>query len=138
MMERKEWMKQFMKDLDEKMDAKFERKVKKNGHPLHPVNNDHEVSVHEDDTTSSSYQVKQARTLKILVNSCDGDKVRINVPLSMGRMILKKGSKLSRKWNDALDEQDTDMILNMVEQGQIGEILNVESANGDTVIIRVE
>ncbi|MFP4078015.1 MAG: hypothetical protein ACLFUQ_02580 [Candidatus Izemoplasmataceae bacterium] len=137
MKERQEWMKQALKEFEEKMDAKFNRKEKADNHPVHHGTDNHEVTLNKDNP-SSPIQGQSTRMLKILVNSGDGDKVRINVPLKIGKTILMKGSKLSGRWVNALDEQDADMIMEMIDQGHIGEIVNVESADGDTVIIKVE
>jgi hypothetical protein len=75
------------------------------------------------------------RMLRIYVDSHDGDKVRIQVPIEFAKL-LKTG-----KFNiDAIEDFDIDidMLLQMINSGVIGELVNVESADGDTVIIVVE
>ncbi|MCK7486865.1 MAG: hypothetical protein MZU97_16220 [Bacillus subtilis] len=75
------------------------------------------------------------RMLRIYVDSHDGDKVRIQVPIEFAKL-LKTG-----KFNiDAIEDFDIDidMLLQMINSGVIGELVNVESADGDTVKIVVE
>jgi hypothetical protein len=75
------------------------------------------------------------RMLRIYVDSKDGDKVRIQVPIEFAKL-LKTG-----KFNiDAIEDFDIDidMLLQMINSGVIGELVNVESADGDTVKIVVE
>ncbi|HZK41626.1 MAG TPA: helix-turn-helix transcriptional regulator [Clostridia bacterium] len=76
--------------------------------------------------------------LKIVVDSSDGDKVRINVPLAL-LSILEGSDKSSFNINGInLAAADWDKILEMIEQGVLGKLLEVESADGDHVEIFVE
>lgn len=75
------------------------------------------------------------RMLRIYVDSHDGDKVRIQVPIEFAKL-LKTG-----KFNiDAIQDFDIDidMLLQMINSGVIGELVNVVSADGDVVKIVVE
>lgn len=80
---------------------------------------------------------------KIIVNSTDGDKVRINLPMPLVRMGLALGMKLPQvsgntALGDALSVIDIPQILAMVEKGVIGKLIEVESKKGDVVEISVE
>ena len=74
--------------------------------------------------------------LKIRVNSSDGDKVNINLPIPLVKAALELGMKLPQvSGNDALQNIDFNQILLMVDNGLIGKLVEVESADGDTVSI---
>lgn len=80
---------------------------------------------------------------KINVNSTDGDKVRVNLPMPLVRMGLELGMKLpqineNESLKGVLADIDLDQILLMVEKGVIGKLVEVESAKGDIVEIVVE
>lgn len=136
MNEKQEWMKQIMKDVEDKVNAKLNRTQE---HGNHPVTHDQPVEKKTfENNERSSVQERQGRSLKILVSSDEGDKVRINVPLKLGKWMLQKSSKFSGKWAEALDENDVAMIMAMIDEGHIGEIVNVESSDGDTVIVKID
>lgn len=81
--------------------------------------------------------------LKILVSSADGDNVKINLPLPLLQVLLKSGVSVASfggRKASSLDTADIDWnaILLMVEQGTIGKLMEVSSADGDVVEIVVE
>lgn len=138
MKEKQEFMKEFMKEFEEKMNARFNRSQNDDSEASNAVTNRDSAQDVITKQEDQPHPGKKNRSLKILVDSQDGDKVRINLPLKVGKLVLSKGSKLSGKWTEALDEEDLDMVMDMIDQGHIGEIVNVSSADGDTVIIKVE
>ena len=77
--------------------------------------------------------------LRIAVKSTDGDVVRINLPLAILEVALESGVGISQlSNNDTLKNIDLGKILNMVKQGAIGNLIDIESADGNTVQIFVE
>lgn len=77
--------------------------------------------------------------LKINILSTDGDKVRINLPLSIIKVCLETGIALPNiNGKDSLKNIDFNQIFTMIEAGIIGKLVEVESADGDTVSITVE
>jgi len=77
--------------------------------------------------------------LRLIVNSSDGDKVRINVPVSLLIAGLELGVEPQITMNhDALKSIDFQQLINMIEKGVIGKLLEVESSDGDIVEIFVE
>ena len=74
------------------------------------------------------------KMLKILVDSEDGDKVRVQIPVEFAKLL--KTTKFNGKVNDL--DIDVDAIVQMVTNGVEGEIVNIESADGDKVRIFVE
>lgn len=78
-------------------------------------------------------------TLKIIVNSADGDKVRVNLPLALVKICLETGIKMPQISGAAsLKDIDLNQILLLAEQGVIGELVSVDSADGDHVVIVIE
>ncbi|MBN2540012.1 MAG: hypothetical protein JXB08_00650 [Bacilli bacterium] len=77
----------------------------------------------------------QFKMLKVLVDSADGDEVRIELPVEFAKLL--KNKKLTRINEDDLDI-DIDALIQMINTGVVGEIVNVKSADGDIVKIIVE
>jgi transcriptional regulator with XRE-family HTH domain len=77
--------------------------------------------------------------LRIIVNSHEGDKVKVNLPISLIKVGLEIGMQMPQvSNNDSLKEIDFKQIMALVESGVIGKIVEIESANGDFVEIIVE
>ena len=76
---------------------------------------------------------------RIVIDSGEGDKVRINLPLGLIQVAMDAGMELPQmSGNDALKNIDFKQILDLVKQGVMGNLLEVESAEGDLVRIFVE
>ena len=76
---------------------------------------------------------------KIRVDSSEGDKVTLNLPLKIVKLGLKMGMQMPQiNGNAALEGIDFEEIIKLVEEGMVGEILTVESSEGDHVRIYVE
>ena len=77
--------------------------------------------------------------LRIVVDSSDGDKVRVNLPMALVQVALDSGMEMPQiSGNDALSRIDWNQIMQMISQGAIGNLVEVESSDGDTVRIFVE
>ena len=77
--------------------------------------------------------------LRIIVDSSDGDKVRVNLPLALVQVALEIGMEMPQiSGNDALKGIDFGKIIQLVQQGVVGNLVEVESSDGDTVRIFVE
>lgn len=77
--------------------------------------------------------------LKIVVESLEGDKIKINLPLSLIQAAIDMGIGMPEiSGNDSLKNIDLNKILELVKQGVIGNLLEVESAEGDIIKIFVE
>lgn len=79
-------------------------------------------------------------TLRIYVNSPDGDRVKVNLPMSLVKVAQEIGVDLSAGigGSEVLTKVDMGKIVEMVEKGMIGKIVEVESSDGDTVEVVVE
>ena len=77
--------------------------------------------------------------LRIIVDSSDGDKVRINLPMALVQVALDMGTEMPQiSGKEALKNIDLNQIMELVRQGAIGKLVEVESVDGDTVRIFVE
>lgn len=77
--------------------------------------------------------------LRIVVDSCDGDKVRVNLPMALVQVAMEMGMEMPQiSGSDALKSIDWTQIMNLVRHGAMGNLIEVESADGDTVRIFVE
>jgi len=78
--------------------------------------------------------------LRIKVNSADGDKVRVNLPIALLRALSSSGIDIAAQYSgmDSLKGIDMEKIMELVENGTVGKIVEIESSDGDIVEIVVE
>ncbi len=78
--------------------------------------------------------------LRIYVNSGDGDRVKINLPMSLVKVGLEIGMDFSTNMggSNAVKGIDFNKLIDLVQQGAIGKLVEVESSDGDIVEIVVE
>ena len=77
--------------------------------------------------------------LRLVVDSAAGDKVRINLPMALVMAAMDMGVTVPQiSGNDALKNVDLRQIVELVRQGAAGNLLEVESGEGDIVRIFVE
>ena len=77
--------------------------------------------------------------LKINILSADGDKVKVNIPLSIIKLCIDAGMELPNiNGKDSLKNIDFNQVFMLINAGVIGKLVEVESADGDTVSITVE
>lgn len=77
--------------------------------------------------------------LKIIVDSSEGDRVRVNLPMGLVKIALDSGMKLPEfNGSDALKNVDFKQIITLVEQGVMGELVAIDSQDGDHIVILVE
>ncbi|HOO44221.1 MAG TPA: hypothetical protein PKU69_04030 [Bacillota bacterium] len=89
----------------------------------------------EPEIISAPKKKDQFKMLKVLVDSADGDEVRIELPIEFAKLL--KNKKLTHI-DDADLDIDVDSLIQMINAGVVGEIVNVKSADGDIVKIVVE
>ena len=76
---------------------------------------------------------------KINVDSSEGDRVRVKLPVSIIKICLESGVAMpSINGKDILSQIDFVKIFALVEQGVIGELISVDSADGDKIRVVVE
>ena len=78
-------------------------------------------------------------TLRVYVDSADNDRVRVNLPVALIRVLVESDGTQNllagNKWAKGIDFKE---IFKLVEQGLLGELVTVDSAEGDHVRIVVE
>ena len=81
-------------------------------------------------------------TLRVRVISTKGDKVKVNLPMSLVKVGLELGIDIAPNYAggnlDALRNLDLAKIMDLAERGVIGKLVEVESAEGDIVEVVVE
>lgn len=77
---------------------------------------------------------------RIKVLSSDGDKVRVNLPLPLLKMMMNTGASMQLGDTDlsSLRNIDWDSLFAMIDNGVMGKLVEVESGDGDFVEIYVE
>ena len=78
----------------------------------------------------------QFKMLKVFVDSADGDEVRVVLPIEFAKLL--KGKNFGGRIGDSDLDIDVDMLIQMINSGLVGELVNVKSANGDIVKVVVE
>lgn len=77
--------------------------------------------------------------LRIIVDSAAGDKVRINFPLALAQAAIDMGVELPNiSGSPAMKNINLKQIMELVQRGAMGNLVEVESADGDIVHILVE
>ena len=77
--------------------------------------------------------------LRITVDSAEGDKVRVNLPMALMEIAMEIGMEMPQiNGNEALKGIDMKKVLEMVRLGFVGNLVEVDSADGDRVRIFVE
>lgn len=76
---------------------------------------------------------------RIVVNSHEGDKVRVNLPVTLIQAGIEMGMNMPEfNGKEVLKGIDLEQILRLVENGVMGKLVEVDSADGDHVEIFVE
>ena len=77
--------------------------------------------------------------LRIVMTSSDGDSLRVNLPLTLVEAAINSGISLPQvSGNDAFKNIDWAQIFALVKQGAIGNLVEMESSDGDSMQIFVE
>ena len=77
--------------------------------------------------------------LRIVIDSCEGDKVRVNLPMGLVQAAVDMGMEMPQvSGNNTLKEIDWKQIMDLVRHGAMGNLVEIESADGDTVRVFVE
>lgn len=77
--------------------------------------------------------------IRLVINSSDGDKIKINLPMALVKLgIAISGENSMKIGNVDLKNIDFDQVLEMASLGVIGKLLEIESTDGDVVEIYAE
>ncbi|URZ17881.1 SHOCT-like domain-containing protein [Clostridium felsineum] len=79
------------------------------------------------------------KMLKIKVNSASGDNVDIKLPIKLIKTLLNTLGKLPIKDSTpGMENIDLNVISEAIDEGLVGKIIDVKSANGDIVEVVIE
>ena len=77
--------------------------------------------------------------LRVTLDSAAGDKIRVNLPMALVEIAMEIGMEMPQiNGNDALKGIDMKKVLEMVRLGFVGNLLEMDSADGDRIRIFVE
>ena len=77
--------------------------------------------------------------LRITVDSADGDRVRVNLPIALVEVAMEIGMEMPQiNGNEAMKSIDLKKVLEMVRLGCVGNLVEVDSSGGDKVRVFVE
>lgn len=77
--------------------------------------------------------------MRIKVLSSNGDDVSVNLPMTIILLAIEKGLSLPQiGGKEMLNNINFKDIISLVEQGVVGELVSVKSADGDNISIIVE
>ena len=77
--------------------------------------------------------------LRVLILSKDGAKVNVNLPMSIIIACVNSNINIpSINGSTTLNSIDFKEIIKLIEQGVVGELVNIESEDGDTIKVFVE
>ncbi len=80
-------------------------------------------------------------TLRVRILSADGDKIKVNLPMTLVKVGLEMGVEIApnyAKGMDSLKNLDLKQIMELVERGALGKLVEMESADGDIIEVVVE
>ncbi|MEW8969974.1 SHOCT-like domain-containing protein [Mesobacillus jeotgali] len=81
------------------------------------------------------------KTLKIRVVSKESDNVNVNVPIKLVKALLKTGHSIASSIPQSqqyVKDLDINMLIDAIENELDGNIVDIQSANGDTVKVVIE
>lgn len=81
------------------------------------------------------------KTLKIRVVSKENDNVNVNVPIKLVKAILKTGHSIAASIPQSeqyVKDLDINLLIDAIENELDGNIVDIRSANGDTVKVTIE
>lgn len=81
------------------------------------------------------------KTLKIRVISAENDNVTVNLPIKLVKVILMAGHSIAASIPQSekyVKDIDINLILEAIENELDGQIVDIKSADGDTVSVIIE
>ncbi|USL41089.1 SHOCT-like domain-containing protein [Priestia megaterium] len=81
------------------------------------------------------------KTLKIRVVSTENDNVKVNLPIKLVKLVLMAGHSIAASIPQSekyVKDIDINLIVEAIENELDGQIVDIKSANGDTVSVIIE
>lgn len=90
----------------------------------------------------NSIRFPNERMLRIFVDSSDGDKVKVNLPIRIVKAMIKATGKIPNVNINNMEgvngEEVMDSISAAIDGDMVGQIVDIESSDGDIVKIVIE
>jgi transcriptional regulator with XRE-family HTH domain len=81
-------------------------------------------------------------TFRVRMDSAEGDRIRVNFPMTLVKLCMEIGVDVVPNVGgdnaQMLKSIDMEKVVKMVEQGLVGKLVEIESADGDIVEVVVE
>ena len=81
-------------------------------------------------------------TFRVRIDSADGDRIRVNFPMTLLKLCIEIGvdvvPNMTGENAEKIRNIDMKKVVQMVEMGLIGKLVEIESADGDTIEVVVE
>ena len=81
-------------------------------------------------------------TFRVRIDSADGDRIRVNFPMTLVKLCMEIGvdvvPNMTGENAEMIRNIDMKKVVQMVEMGLIGKLVEIESADGDTIEVVVE
>ena len=81
------------------------------------------------------------KMLKIRVVSKENDNVSVNLPINLVKAVLKAGHSIAASIPQSqqyVKDLNVDLLIHAIENELDGQIVDIQSANGDTVTVVIE
>ncbi|MDM5248531.1 MULTISPECIES: hypothetical protein [unclassified Lysinibacillus] len=81
------------------------------------------------------------KTLKVRVVSAENDNVMVNLPIKLVKVVLMAGHSIAASIPQSekyVKDIDINLIMEAIENELDGQIVDIKSANGDTVSVIIE
>ncbi|MEK4487030.1 hypothetical protein MHH81_15895 [Psychrobacillus sp. FSL H8-0484] len=81
------------------------------------------------------------KTLKVRVVSAENDNVTVNLPIKLVKVVLLAGHNIASSIPQSekyVKDIDISLILDAIENELDGQIVDIKSANGDTISVTIE
>lgn len=81
-------------------------------------------------------------TFRVRIDSAEGDRIRVNLPMTLVKLCMEIGvdvvPNMTGENADMIRNIDMKKVVEMVELGLIGKLVEIESADGETIEVVVE
>jgi hypothetical protein len=100
-----------------------------------------ELLKEEETAHSSAHANYLKKNMRIKINSSNGDKVNVNLPISLVKTLLNAGHHIvenlpeSEKYVKAINME---LLLDAIENELEGQIVDITTANQDTIMVVIE
>lgn len=98
----------------------------------------------KEETSNKSFEKTTSyldKTLKIRVVSAENDNVTVNLPIKLVKVVLMAGHSIAASIPQSekyVKDIDINLIIEAIENELDGQIVDIKSANGDSVAVFIE